>query len=197
MWPAPEQIAQDEQGPAVADEVERHGYRAELVDANPGLSPTVLADRLRDLTEEGLVARFEVRDGRRAAVYRLTDAGRQIEPVIAALYDFGGVTLATTRLTPAKVGYVLDLATRVVGDAVYDLPEALVRLVIDDLEVDVALAPGSARVEEGAARPNAKVHLDKATFLTLVAGEEATPTVVEGDGARAAALLELLAHASG
>ncbi len=171
-----------------------HGYQ-QLLDANPGLSPTVLAERLRNLTDEGLIERLDVRDGRRSAVYRLTDAGRRIEPVIGALYDFGGSALATTRLTSAKLAYLVDLAARAVGEAIYDLPAVIVRLTIDDLTVDISLAPGLASVVEDGI-PVATVAMDQATFTSLVAGEAVAPAV-EGDAHAAAALLRFLAAASG
>jgi len=171
-----------------------HGYQ-QLLDANPGLSPTVLAERLRNLADEGLIERLDVRDGRRSAVYRLTDAGRRIEPVIGALYDFGGGALATTRLTSAKLAYLVDLAVRAVGDAIFDLPEAVIRLAIDELTVDISLAPGVAGVVEDGT-PVATVAMNQATFTALVAGDAVTPTV-DGDADAAGALLGFLSAASG
>ena len=172
-----------------------HGYQ-QLLDANPGLSTTVLAERLRTLTDEGLIERLGVRDGRRSAVYRLTEAGRRIEPVIGALYEFGGSALATTRMTPGKLAYLIDLAVRAVGDAVFDLPETVVRLAIYELEVDISLAPGMARIVEGDASPAAIVRMDQPAFMAIVSGASVS-TSIEGDVAAARALLDFIAAPSG
>lgn len=57
----------------------------ELTRAVPGLSDRLLSQRLRELEDEGLVAR-EVEDGSPVRVtYSLTEAGAELRPVIAEL----------------------------------------------------------------------------------------------------------------
>jgi DNA-binding HxlR family transcriptional regulator len=64
---------------AMHDGVERFGT---LRDTVPGLSDRLLAERLRELESEGVVAR----DACGADVrYRLTDKGRALRPVLEAL----------------------------------------------------------------------------------------------------------------
>ena len=55
----------------------------------PGLSPDVLAQRLRDLERSGIVRRLVLPSPARARVYELSDWGRELEPVILALGRWG------------------------------------------------------------------------------------------------------------
>ena len=54
-----------------------------------GISPKTLTDRLRDLSDAGLVERRMFAEIPPRIEYSLTDAGRNVEPVIAALAAFG------------------------------------------------------------------------------------------------------------
>lgn len=64
---------------------ERPMRYAELGKAVPGLSDRLLSQRLRELEEEGLVAR-QVEAGSPVRVtYSLTEAGRELEPAIREL----------------------------------------------------------------------------------------------------------------
>ncbi|OLF17990.1 HxlR family transcriptional regulator [Actinophytocola xanthii] len=66
--------------------VHRYG---ELRRRMPAVSEKVLTERLRGLERDGLVERT-VHDGVPAPVsYRLTEEGRSLAPVLAALYDWG------------------------------------------------------------------------------------------------------------
>lgn len=57
----------------------------ELLAAIPGVSDRLLTERLRELEAEGIVVR-RVEDGRPVRVtYELTDAGKDLEPAIAAV----------------------------------------------------------------------------------------------------------------
>ena len=61
----------------------------ELRSSLVGISPKTLTDRLRDLTESGLVTREMFAEIPPRVEYSLTDAGRGVAPVIAALAAFG------------------------------------------------------------------------------------------------------------
>jgi DNA-binding HxlR family transcriptional regulator len=62
-----------------------HFFR-ELLAAVPGISDRLLSQRLRELEAEGIVERT-VHDGAPARVsYRLTAAGRELEPALRELY---------------------------------------------------------------------------------------------------------------
>lgn len=61
----------------------------ELQHALLGVSPKVLAQRLKMLEERGLVIRTLYPAVPPRTDYRLTDLGRALEPVIRAMADFG------------------------------------------------------------------------------------------------------------
>ena len=60
----------------------------ELERSVPGISRSILAQRLRHLEREGIIERGGGADGR-ASGYRLTDAGHELGAVVAALNDWG------------------------------------------------------------------------------------------------------------
>ncbi len=153
-----------------------------MLDANPGLSPTILAERLKRLAEDDLAERIEVRRGRQSVVYRLTERGREVEPVVDALYRFGGAMLDTIPLSFARISYALDAACRRAGDAVFELPRAELRLVVDGVAIDLRLAPGMLVVAEGLDDPDAVATMDRLAFLALVGGSAPEGVAVEGDG---------------
>lgn len=53
------------------------------------IAPDILAQRLRDLEAGGLAERTELAGPGRARVYRLTERGRELQPVLLALGRFG------------------------------------------------------------------------------------------------------------
>src|SRR5215212_8954136 len=59
---------------------------SELQDGAPGIPRTLLSQRLRLLEQHGLVER---RAGGRGSRYRLTEPGRDLEPVVDALGAWG------------------------------------------------------------------------------------------------------------
>lgn len=72
-------------GLVVAALMERGAYFADLRRAIPGISERMLSDRLTELAATGLVVR-EVDEGPPLRVgYRLTEAGRALEPALKEL----------------------------------------------------------------------------------------------------------------
>lgn len=61
----------------------------ELRDSLVGVSPKTLTDRLRELESSGLVTRTLYPEIPPRVEYRLTDRGKALTPVVAALADFG------------------------------------------------------------------------------------------------------------
>jgi len=75
---------------------------SELRTSLAGISPKTLTDRLRSLEQHGLVERASYAEIPPRVEYRLTPAGRTLEPVLAALADWGRTVPART--TPAPQG---------------------------------------------------------------------------------------------
>jgi len=61
---------------------------SDIMRTNPGLTPRVLAFRLKELEAEGLIFRFQKRD-KREVYYRLTPTGLDAVPILTALIYFG------------------------------------------------------------------------------------------------------------
>lgn len=66
--------------------VHRYGELRRLV---PDMSEKMLAQRLRELQEDGLVERIDHGTKPAHVEYRLTEEGRSLAPVLQALYDWG------------------------------------------------------------------------------------------------------------
>jgi DNA-binding HxlR family transcriptional regulator len=58
----------------------------EFMEANPGLTARVLARRLRELVQEGILDR---RGSGRHVRYSLTHRGEDTKPILAAIYNYG------------------------------------------------------------------------------------------------------------
>ncbi|WP_155341454.1 winged helix-turn-helix transcriptional regulator [Acrocarpospora corrugata] len=61
----------------------------DLLGGLPGVSPNVLSQRLRDLTEHGVVQRRDLGAPARVRLYELTAWGRQLEPILFELGRWG------------------------------------------------------------------------------------------------------------
>src|SRR5215510_2280315 len=73
----------------------------DLRNALDGIAPNLLSDRLRTLQEAGLVTTCELPPPVARCVYRLTDDGRRIIPVLRAMARFG---VAYLEGVPLEVG---------------------------------------------------------------------------------------------
>lgn len=116
----------------------------DLRDGLPGLAPNLLSDRLRWLGQEGVVERVELPPPAARTVYALTDAGRDLGPVVHTLAQFGMAhgRLAMDRQPPRRLlrGALLALMhPDRVGDtgwtATVDLPEGVVALSVAPRQV--------------------------------------------------------------
>jgi len=69
----------------------RHGDRtySDLRDGLPDLSDKVLSDRLQQLTDAGVLTRHRTAAWPPRVSYSLTERGRELVPVIQALWDWG------------------------------------------------------------------------------------------------------------
>lgn len=67
----------------------------------PGVSTDVLASRLKDMEQNGLATRRRLPPPAAASVYELTERGRGLLPVLAALAEWGAPALAERRPTDA------------------------------------------------------------------------------------------------
>lgn len=61
----------------------------EMLNSEEGISSNILADRLRLLTEEGILTRADDPSHKQKVVYSLTEKGIELLPVLAALSNWG------------------------------------------------------------------------------------------------------------
>lgn len=73
----------------------------------PGLTPNVLADRLKHLREDGLIEQVELPPPASRTVWQLTAEGRALEPVILALGAFGARSLAAPQGREVRMRWLL------------------------------------------------------------------------------------------
>ena len=62
---------------------------SELLEALPGLSPNLLSQRLKQLEDSGIVHRELYSEHPPRMEYRLTEKGKALGPVLAAMRDWG------------------------------------------------------------------------------------------------------------
>jgi DNA-binding HxlR family transcriptional regulator len=60
-----------------------------LVRGLPGISRSLLAERLRRLQQMGIVEKLQREKGRQSTEYQLTEAGRELQPVVGELLTWG------------------------------------------------------------------------------------------------------------
>lgn len=153
---------------------------SELEHNNPGLSTSLLARRLRELTAAGLIEPVGVPS---TGHYRLTASGERIRMVIEALYQFGGPFLMEGRWTEEMLDYFLaSAARRRRADLLRLKRTASVRLSIQSLDSTVSVGPGRLG-RSAAAATDGSLSCSQSTFLGLVTG---ATTLAEAVGAGAA-----------
>src|SRR4051794_17578020 len=81
----------------------------QLADGLPGISPSVLSQRLRELESDGVLHRYTLEPPASVVVYELTERGRALEPVLVELGRWGSATprLVGRDLSPAAILFSL------------------------------------------------------------------------------------------
>lgn len=134
----------------------------------PGLSQNVLSQRLRELEDQGIVAKRKLGPPARVQVYELTRRGAELEPVVIALARWGSRTPLTTDAPLSVDALVLALRTTFTPDAVGD-GAARYDLRLGDERFDASFTDGTFRIARGTPeRPDASIHTDAATLRSLV-----------------------------
>jgi DNA-binding HxlR family transcriptional regulator len=147
----------------------------------PGVSPDVLAQRLRELDDVGVVRRRKLPPPAASQVYELTEWGAELEPVLTALGRWGARAPAPPADAQMSLdAHILSLRTLFVPELAGDLAVRLnLRLGEDFFRAEVT--DGRLEVVRGELEaPDATVETDAGTLLALSHGR------VELDAARAA-----------
>jgi len=114
------------------------------------MSPNVLTQRLRDLEDAGVVERRTLGPPVGAVVYRLTDRGVELEPVLQELGRWGRRQPQRATGPMSTDSLLLALRTTFDARAAADLAVAIDLQVAGD-QVDLSVAGGRLTMTRGAA----------------------------------------------
>jgi len=132
-------------------------------------SPNVLAQRLRELEQEGVIRRRKLPPPAASRVYELTEWGEELEPVITQLGRWGARSPSMPRDAALGVdSLILSLRTMFDPRAADDL-KASYELRLDENVFRAVVTEGRFEIVRGVAeRPEATIESDSATLATLV-----------------------------
>jgi DNA-binding HxlR family transcriptional regulator len=135
----------------------------------PGVSPNVLAQRLRELEQAGVVRRRKLPPPAASRIYELTDWGMELEPVIIGLGRWGARSPSRPRDAAIGVDSIV-LALRTMFDArAADGLKASYELRLGEDRFRAVVADGRFEVVRGSAeRTDATIETDPGTLATLV-----------------------------
>ncbi|MGO4536009.1 winged helix-turn-helix transcriptional regulator [Leifsonia sp. 2MCAF36] len=126
---------------------------SELVAGLPGIPTNTLASRLKELEEEGLVARVAPSGADRAVVYGLTPRGEELGPAMDALSRWGAGGMRAPRdgeiVTTASIASALKVAA---GDGVVPPDwDTTYTVRVGEVETQLTMRDGVITVAPGAA----------------------------------------------
>jgi len=154
---------------------------SDLRHALPGASSNLVADRLRELEGRGVIGRRKLPAPASSRVYELTEWGRELEPILLALGDWGmHVPLPPAPATLSATSVVLFLRSSARPDP--EAPPATCRLELDDRVWTIRAVAGRLHVQPGEpASPDACLRADPATLnALLVASRDFDAAVSDG-----------------
>jgi DNA-binding HxlR family transcriptional regulator len=158
----------------------------------PGASSNLVADRLRELADRGVVRRRRLAPPAASWVYELTDRGRELEPIVLALGGWGlRVPLPATPTTLSATSVLLFLRGSARPDP--QAPAATYRLELDDQVWSVRAVAGQVHVQPGEpAEAGASLRTDPKTLNALLEDPGARDVAISDGSATAAGDLPAL-----
>jgi DNA-binding HxlR family transcriptional regulator len=169
----------------------------ELADALDGISPSLLTKRLAELADDGLLVRNDAPRRSKSVEYRLTDAGRALEPVVLDLIRWGSRWMVQGPGGDRVDAGWAPLALRALLEG-QPSRRGCVHLDIDGVEVTVESAGGRRHVTAGhRSRPDALVTAPLPVVLAVATEAVTLPdsgAAVSGD---ARVVQELLVRRGG
>ncbi|MEO1061273.1 MAG: helix-turn-helix domain-containing protein [Actinomycetota bacterium] len=114
----------------------------DLDDALPGIGPTLLSQRLRDLEAAGYVRRIDLPPPAARTVYELSRTGRDLEPVLMALGRAGVPLLDEPTDDQPLLDRVLRFGVKSMAiTEALDERELVLALDLDELQVTLTIGP--------------------------------------------------------
>ena len=158
----------------------------QLRDGLPDVSPNVLAQRLRDLEADGIVARTLLEPPASLAVYELTERGQALEPILVELGRWGSARPRITGREMSPAAMIFALRTMFEPDG---LPTATYGLELEGEHYTARIADRDIAITRG--RPDsadAYLATDLTTLRLVVflgtgvrAAEHAGSLTISGD----------------
>ncbi len=168
----------------------------DLLAGLPGASPNVISQRLRELTGSGVIGHRDLGPPARVRVYELTGWGRELEPVIVHLGQWG-----TRAPLPANAGWSLDsllialqgTADPAVVNGRYELRVGADVFTVDGTSGRVRIRRGTADTPEATLTTDADTLHDVALGIRPLASTAGSGDLrLDGDPAAVAGLTGLL-----
>jgi DNA-binding HxlR family transcriptional regulator len=149
----------------------------------PNTSPNVLAQRLRELEQTGIVRRRRLPPPVGSSVYELTEWGRELEPIVRALGRWALRSAAFPEDAPVSVDSVALALTSLFDAETAEGFSAVVELRLGEDRFWVRIADGEIEVRRGEAEdPDAIIEADvEALRGVLWQGAELSDALREGD----------------
>jgi DNA-binding HxlR family transcriptional regulator len=165
----------------------------------PHVSPDVLAQRLRELEESGIVRRGTLPPPAGSRIYELTERGRELEPVVIALGRFGSVAPFPPGDAQIGVDAVMIALKSLFAPSAADGLDASYELRFGEHRFHVRVSDGRLDVvREGADAPDATIETDPGTLATVLwhgheldEARRSGSLSIEGDGAAVARFVGL------
>ena len=153
--------------------------RRALVNASSNL----VADRLRELEERGVVRHRKLAPPAGSSVYELTEWGRDLEPIVLALGTWGvHAPLPPKPMALSATSALIALRTFAHPDR--NVPPATWRLELDGRVWTIRIAAGRVTVRPGdPSTPDFSLKTDPTTFAALLDDPRALDSAVSGGDA--------------
>jgi DNA-binding HxlR family transcriptional regulator len=165
----------------------------------PHVSPDVLAQRLRELEESGIVRRGTLPPPAGSRIYELTERGRELEPVVIALGRFGSVAPFPPGDAQIGVDALMIALKSLFAPSAADGLEASYELRFGEQRFRVRVADGRLDLPRGGAdAPDATIETEPGTLATVLwhgrkidEARRSGDLAIEGDGPAVARFLGL------
>ena len=145
----------------------------DLRDGLPGIATNLLATRLKDMEENGVIERFDAPPPVATTLFRLTPRGKELEAVIVQIGRWGEPLLASAPKNDAFCGHWMTLpARRLLRDNAPAEPPVVMELRAGGTAVTVKAMNGTVRVSPGAAEnPDAVISGPAPLMYQVLAGK--------------------------
>ncbi len=158
----------------------------DLLEGLPGIGTNLLTARLKALEGEGIVRRATLAPPAGSNVYELTELGRGLEPVIAALSRWGAKLLGAPREEDdLRPGWAAVAVRSAVGSEAVSGSPGVYGFRIDGEVFHLRVGDGKVEVRQGAAPdPDLVVLGETETFLAVTSGRLSPKEAVESGALR-------------